>query len=245
MDLTFCELIKNGYIEQFRVHLFGITSARKKCPLSCSSVATYTSSITMIISTYMINKTEMDIFNGFLDDMLTLERKFGNNANFSMQSCAIRHFKDFILSTHEPEWPQSIVANTTCPTCLCGCDKCHPPGLGTCNGVIECFGKCGKLYPTCKMIESISDPALEEGICEYCRVKYKPLYHNPIEGVDLRRRLRHIEYVNDNALIGRSSSAKYNALIKMEILKNARWHCVKTHRCHNTMCPGWHSTGVL
>lgn len=245
MALTFSELMESGYIERFREHLCGITSARKRCSLSSSSVATYTSSITMMLSTYLVDRTEMDIFNGFLDDALTLERKHGNNANFSMQSCAIRHFKDFILGNHPPEWIQSVGTNTACPTCLCGCTQCHPPGSDSCNGVIECFGKCGKLYPTCKMLKSLHDPSIEEGICEYCCVKYSPLYQKPTTNLARRRRLRHMEYVNDNALVGRSASEKYKALIKMEILKNARWHQVPTHQCHNTLCSGWHATGVL
>ena len=222
-------------MNQFGKYLDEIISSRKKLPLRPSSKATYRSSITMILSTYMYYRTERDVFNGHLDDVLALERKHGNNANYSMQSCAIRHFKDFILMRRPPSWSTDVEGtNERCATCLCGCPVCHPRP-GECRGVVECFGKCGKLYSTCRMrCENMCDA--EDDICRYCVLKYSPLFDITRDEVAKKRRARHVEYVNDHALVGRTNSVKYPELLRREIRKNCRWHESEFHRCEHPLC---------
>jgi len=234
---TFQQLLESDYIEQFGEYLDTIISSRKGHHLRPSSKATYRSSITMILRTYLYYKTEAALFDGHLDQILDVEEKHGNNANFSMQSCAIRHFKDFVLSLHEPEWIQSIEPTTLCPNCLCGCDICHEQTNGC--GVVECFGKCGKLYAICRMREEQSDDH-EPGVCRYCTTKYFPLFSITHDDASKKKKARHIEYVNDHALVGRGISDKFERLLSREILKNARWHCLSSHRCDHPKCSGWH-----
>ena len=237
-DVQFCERLHgNNYIQQFSRYLDTIISHRKGTPLRPSSKATYRSSITMILSTYMYYRTEDDFFNGHLDDILQLERKYDNNANYSMQNCAISHFKDFILSRNKQDWIKQIRKKQYCPTCLCGCDVCHKDGI--CGGVTECFGKCNKLYSRCRLEESKAIPNVEEGVCVYCLRKYSPLFQVPTDSNDAKRRARYIEYMNDHALVGRSASAKYGKLIRSEILKNVRWHSMQAHACDHPLCHGY------
>lgn len=234
---SFQQLLDVDYIDEFGDYLDTIISSRKGHNLRPSSKATYRSSITMILRTYLFHKTEKALFDGHLDQVLELEHKHGNNANFSMQSCAIRHFKAFVLSRHEPEWIQSIVPTTICGNCLCGCDICHDQPVGC--GVVECFGKCGKLYAICRMRAEHSTHN-EPGVCKYCVDKYFPLFSTPHDRVSKKKKARHIEYVNDHALVGRSISDKFARVVSREILKNSRWHCLPSHRCEHPKCSGWH-----
>ena len=235
---TFQQLLESDYIEQFGEYLDTIISSRKGHHLRPSSKATYRSSITMILRTYLYYKTEAALFDGHLDQILDVEEKHGNNANFSMQSCAIRHFKDFVLSLHEPEWIQSIEPTTLCPNCLCGCDICHEQTNGC--GVVECFGKCGK---------TIRDLSHERRAIRRSRTRRLPLLHYEVLSLYFpsltmtpakKKKARHIEYVNDHALVGRGISDKFERLLSREILKNARWHCLSSHRCDHPKCSGWH-----
>ena len=232
----FCELLRTDYVDRFGAYLDGIISSRKRVLLRPSSKATYKSSITMILSTYLYFRTEQDVFNGHLDDILALERKYDNNANYSMQSCAIRHFKSFIVERNGKEWLETISPNTRCKHCLCGCEVCHADGK--CAGVVECFGKCGKLYSYCRMLCEHSEDT-EEGVCMYCVLKYSPLFDIPTNSTEEKRRARHIEYVNDHALVGRVKAKKYPQLLQREIMKNVRWH-MSRHVCSNPLCSGWH-----
>ena len=62
-DKCFCELLLTDYMDRFGKYLDEIISSRKKLPLRPSSKATYRSSITMILWTYMYYRTERDVFN--------------------------------------------------------------------------------------------------------------------------------------------------------------------------------------
>ena len=234
MELTFhSHLLNKDYLSAFGKYLDKIVSLRRGTKLRPSSKATYRSSITMILSTYMAHRTESDFFNGHLDDILKLERTVGNNANYSMQSCAISHFKDWLLE-RRPELKTHPVPHGYCSECLCGCEYCHSGGV--CDGVIECFGKCNKLYSKCRMKKVRSD--VEEGICQYCLDKYEPIYNIPRDYEKAKKRSRHLEYMNDHALVGRSTSAKYDTLVKNEIQKNVRWHLL-SHSCDHPLCRGY------
>ena len=143
-----------------------------------------------------------DVYNGTIDIIVQREREMGNNANFSMQSCALRHFKDYLRDGERDSRLPSI-----CPKCLClaPCDHSH-----SCR-VTRCFGKCSKLYAVCRLNSM--------GICEYCVKKYPILY-----GTTSDRRSRYVEYVHDHALIGRAyDPSKHDRIIRDEILQALRW----------------------
>jgi hypothetical protein len=134
-----------------------------------------------------------------------LERDHGNNANFSMQQCALRHFTEYLSMAGAVS---HAGISDTCPLCLWTprCDSMH-----VCEAPIQCFGKC------CKLIRADSGP-----VCTYCVLKYPILF-----GADSTQRSRHVEYVHDHALFGRAYDAsKHDALIRREILKALRWHSV-------------------
>ena len=69
--------------------------------------------------------------------------------------------------------------------------------------------------------------------------KYKPLFNIPTDTVEAKQRARHVEYMNDHALVGRAQSAKYTKLVQMEIMKNVRWHSLKSHKCDHPNCEGY------
>lgn len=194
---------------QFKHFLRQTKSHRNGRPLSASSINTYHSSIKMFLLTYLRNARPCDLVNGTIARIVALEEESGNNANFSMQQCALRHFATY-LATHSIDDGVS----DTCPRCLwtprCGVQDhvCTPPTL--------CFGKCSKLVRA----ESLN----ASGVCAYCVTKYPILY-----GADSERRSRYVEYVHDHALFGRPyDPKKHDPLIRDEIIKALRWQDQRT-----------------
>ena len=194
----------------FKVYLHVAKSHRNQTMLSQSSINTYHSSIKIFLLTYLRDSTIDALWNGHVDAILALERSRGNNANFSMQQCAFRHFYNYMESRR----PSTVEPFTLCPRCMCGCARCHAvpeKGAGSCVGVSRCFGKCSKLVSRCKLNE--------DGICAYCLDKYPILYARAS-----RRRSRYLEYVHDHALIGRPyDPRKHDRMIRAYILESLRW----------------------
>ena len=179
----------------FKSYLHEATSHRNYNQLSRSSINTYHSSIKMFLLTYLRNSTLDSLWNGHIDAVLRLERVYGNNANYSMQQCAFRHFFTYM----EPHRPDELAPFTLCERCLCGCARCHVDG---CPGTTRCFGKCCKLVSRCSLSE--------DGICAYCLEKYPILYSD-----ESTRRSRYLEYVHDHALIGRAyEPGKHDRMIR-------------------------------
>lgn len=194
--------ILSGIWGSFKDYLRGASSHRNNQKLSRSSINTYHSSIKMFLLTYMCDETTDVFWNGYIELVLRLEREHGNNANFSMQQCAIRHFLQYMEPYRYATLP---VAN--CSRCLRAICE------GECVGVVRCFGKCSKLTHSTN----------EHGICAYCMSKY-PIQYGETGGNSSRRR-RHLEYVHDHALIGRKyDSNKHDKLIKGYVMEALRWH---------------------
>ena len=105
----------------FKSYLHVAKSHRNRTPLSQSSINTYHSSIKIFLLTYLRDEQIDVLWNGHVDAILALERSRGNNANFSMQQCAFRHFYNYM----EPHRPLRLKPFTKCPGCLCGCARCH------------------------------------------------------------------------------------------------------------------------
>jgi len=200
----------------FKDYLRHTKSHRNGLSLSNSSINTYHSSVKMFLCTYLRDGHVYDLYNGSIEMIVEHEREMGNNANFSMQSCALRHFRDYLggssvgvrsfLNGSAAFHPPGM-----CGTCLClpgirrVCDHSH-----SCVST-RCFGKCSKLYPPCRL-NSV-------GVCEYCVKKYPILF-----GAPSTRRSRYVEYVHDHALIGRDyDPSKHDRLIRDEILEAVRW----------------------
>ena len=193
----------------FKAYLHVAKSHRNRTPLSQSSINTYHSSIKIFLLTYLRGEPIDVLWNGHVDAILALERSRGNNANFSMQQCAFRHFYNY-MEPHRPS-ASELRPFTKCPECLCArsCVRCH---AGTHAGVSRCFGKCSKLVSSCKLND--------DGICAYCLEKYPILYAHAS-----RRRSRYLEYVNDHALIGRPyDPTKHDRMIRKYILESLRWY---------------------
>jgi len=200
------DFLRGGVWGAFKDYLCRAKSHRNNQKLSRSSINTYHSSIKMFLLTYMYDETTDAFWNGFIDLVLKLEREHGNNANFSMQQCAIRHF----LLYMKPHVHETISPLQNCPRCLR--TACDDPNGSKCVGVVRCFGKCSKLT------HSVN----EYGICAYCVTKY-PIQYG-VDVVNSSRRRRHLEYVHDHALIGRTyDPAKHDKLIKRYILEALRW----------------------
>ena len=198
------DLIESRLWLGFKGFLRETKSHRNGRALSASSINTYHSSIKMFVLTYLREGRRCDLVNGTIARIVALEEASGNNANFSMQQCALRHFSAYLAK----EGVSFQRTSDTCGQCLwtprCGvAHVCAPPTL--------CFGKCSKLARA----ESLN----ASGVCAYCVNKYPILY-----GAESARRSRYVEYVHDHALFGRAyDPKKHDALIREEILKALRW----------------------
>ena len=205
MGSSILEFMRGPLWGEFKSYLHYAESHRSRHSLSQSSINTYHSSIKMFLLTYLRDETIDALWNGHLDAIIDLERTYGNNANFSMQQCAFRHFLLFM----EPYRPDVLLPFTRCRDCL------QPNIPHTCLGLIRCFGKCSKLVPRVKLSES--------GICEYCTEKYPMIYSETSRRT--RRRSRYMEYVTDHALIGREyEPLKHDRMIRAYIIEALRWH---------------------